>query len=332
TLLQQSRTRMGSKICSAVILLLAVTLLHSNSCYGNPALHVSSKDRIAKGEKPLSDLPHNEDPLADDHKFDHEAFLGHEDSEKFDQMTPEQSTAALAKIVDKIDKDGDGFVTQQEMYSWIDYIAKRYVRENSKRQFNDYSDGKEDAKIDWDTYKTKVFGPSPGPHTTKTIERERRRWQRADRDADGLLSLAEFTDFAHPEEAAHMRELVALESLEDLDRNGDGAIDEAEYIGDMWSGKDSGEPEPDWVQQERDTFRSQRDANKDGKLDLAEVSAWILPTNYDQVDAETKHLFSQADLDKDGRLSKQEILDHHDIFAGSQATDFGEALRNHEEL
>lgn len=36
---------------------------------------------------------------------------------------------------------------------------------------------------------------------------------------------------------------------------------------------------------------------------------------------------------QDGELSKSEILDHHDVFVGSQATDFGEALtREHDEF
>uniref|UniRef100_A0A1I8JP89 EF-hand domain-containing protein n=1 Tax=Macrostomum lignano TaxID=282301 RepID=A0A1I8JP89_9PLAT len=83
------------------------------------------------------------------------------------------------------------------------------------------------TKIDKDGDDEGVRPVPGGPHTTKTNRNgSRRRWQRADRDADGLLSLAEFTDFAHPEEAAHMRELIST-------RNGDGAIDEAEYIGDM---------------------------------------------------------------------------------------------------
>ena len=35
---------------------------------------------------------------------------------------------------------------------------------------------------------------------------------------------------------------------------------------------------------------------------------------------------------KDGMLTKKEILDKHDIFVGSQVTDFGEALARHDEF
>lgn len=35
---------------------------------------------------------------------------------------------------------------------------------------------------------------------------------------------------------------------------------------------------------------------------------------------------------QDGKLSKEEIIEHYDTFVGSQATDFGEALTRHDEF
>lgn len=35
---------------------------------------------------------------------------------------------------------------------------------------------------------------------------------------------------------------------------------------------------------------------------------------------------------QDGKLSRDEILEHYDLFVGSQATDFGEALTRHDEF
>lgn len=37
-------------------------------------------------------------------------------------------------------------------------------------------------------------------------------------------------------------------------------------------------------------------------------------------------------LRQDGRLTKAEIVDKYDLFVGSQATDFGEALTRHDEF
>jgi len=35
---------------------------------------------------------------------------------------------------------------------------------------------------------------------------------------------------------------------------------------------------------------------------------------------------------QDGVLTKEEVLDKYEVFVGSQATDFGEALRMHDEF
>jgi len=45
-------------------------------------------------------------------------------------------------------------------------------------------------------------------------------------------------------------------------------------------------------------------------------------------DDEVDHLFAGSDDDHDNRLSFNEILDHHDIFVGSEATDYGDHLND----
>ena len=40
------------------------------------------------------------------------------------------------------------------------------------------------------------------------MNRDKRRWARADQDGDGLLTKAEFADFLHPEEVDHMKDVV----------------------------------------------------------------------------------------------------------------------------
>lgn len=42
--------------------------------------------------------------------------------------------------------------------------------------------------------------------------------------------------------------------------------------------------------------------------------------------------FASLLLFQDGRLTKEEIVDKYDLFVGSQATDFGEALVRHDEF
>lgn len=61
-------------------------------------------------------------------EYDHEAFLG-EEAKTFDDLSPEESKQRLAIIVDKIDKDKNGFVTQQELQDWIKFTQRRYIYE-----------------------------------------------------------------------------------------------------------------------------------------------------------------------------------------------------------
>ncbi|KAM9422494.1 reticulocalbin-1 isoform 2-T2 [Salvelinus alpinus] len=246
------------------------------------------------------------------------------------------------KIVERIDGDGDGFVTITELKAWIKRVQKRYVYENVAKVWTDY-DLNKDNKISWDEYKQATYGyylsnPEEFEEATdqfsfkKMLPRDERRFQTADLNGDLAADREEFTSFLHPEEFDHMKDIVVQETLEDIDKNGDGHVDEDEYIADMFSHEEGG-PEPDWVRTERDQFSDFRDLNKDGKMDVAEIRHWILPQDYDHAMAEARHLVYESDQDKDTMLTKEEILENWNMFVGSQATNYGEDLtKNHDEL
>uniref|UniRef100_A0A8C4RRF1 Reticulocalbin-3 n=1 Tax=Erpetoichthys calabaricus TaxID=27687 RepID=A0A8C4RRF1_ERPCA len=254
------------------------------------------------------------------YRYDHEAFLGKEEAKTFDQLTPEEITVfclLFQKIVDRIDNDNNGYVTVEELKNWIKRVQK----------------------ISWEEYKQATYGYYLEFQDTndqfsfkKMLPRDERRFKAADLDEDLAASREEFTAFLHPEEFEHMKDIVVLETLEDIDKNGDGYVDEDEYIADMFSHEEGG-PEPDWVKTEREQFSDFRDTNKDGKMDKDEIRHWILPQDYDHAQAEARHLMYESDTDKDQILSKEEILEKWNMFVGSQATNYGEDLtRNHDEL
>merc|ERR1712131_527044 len=274
------------------------------------------KDRVHH-EKPLSSHEHNDD---EGYEYDHEAFLGQEEAKTFDDLAPEESLRRLGIIVDKIDGDQDGFVTEAELEAWIKKSQKRYIYDSVDRQWKDF-DTNNDGLITWEEYRNVTYGtyledPSPsddGYDYQKMMARDERRFKMADRNGD------------------HMKDIVVLETMEDIDKNGDGFIDLEEYIGDMYN--QEGDPsEPEWVKTEREQFTEFRDKNKDGRMDKEETRDWILPSDYDHAEAEAKHLVYESDSDKDGQLTKAEIVEKYDLFVGSQATDFGEALARHDEF
>jgi len=288
----------------------------------------------------LSDKEHYDDEThnAD---YDHEAFLGEQEARTFEELTPEESRNRLGKIVDKMDVDTDGFVTLEELKTWIQNTQKRYIIEDVEKQWKSHNP-KEENKLTWDEYRKSSYGfvdDSPendvveedGFSYREMMKRDQRRWQAADLDGDNILTKEEFTDFLHPEEVARMKDIVVLETMEDIDKDKDGKISLEEYIGDMYRGI-PGEEEPEWVKSEREQFSQYRDKNKDGTMDKDEVKTWIIPPDYDHAEAEAKHLLFESDKDKDKKLTKNEVLNKYDLFVGSQATDFGEALTRHDEF
>ena len=142
-------------------------------------------DRVLHG-KPLSDREHHDDL---DHDYDHEAFLGlqswksevvssfwflGDEAHEFDDLSPEESQRRLAIIVDKIDEDGDGYVSVDELRNWIkftqnrqydrsasvrwfQYDILRYVSEDVEKQWSLH---KPDTKetINWSEYRDGVYG------------------------------------------------------------------------------------------------------------------------------------------------------------------------------
>ncbi|CAG9563378.1 unnamed protein product [Danaus chrysippus] len=277
-------------------------------------------------------------------QFDHDAFLGEDQAKTFDQLSPEESKRRLGIIVDKIDSDNDGFVSLVELKDWIRYTQKRYIEEDVERHWKQHSPNHDDL-ISWETYKKNVYGfmedmtnnelrNAEGATYTNLMKRDRRRWHYADGDQDDALNRTEFGWFLHPEDHSGMRDVVVLETMEDIDKDKDGKVSLEEYIGDMYRPEegDVAEDEPDWVKQEREQFTGYRDTNKDGYMDEREVKEWIAPPEFDHAEAEARHLVFEADSDADEKLTKDEILDKYDLFVGSQATDFGEALARHDEF
>ncbi|KAL1506394.1 hypothetical protein ABEB36_005765 [Hypothenemus hampei] len=295
------------------------------------------KDRVIDRE--LSDKEHFQNEQHNP-EYDHEAFLG-EEAKTFDQLPPEESKRRLGLIVDKIDKNNDGFVSREELKDWIRFTQKRYISEDVNRQWKQQNPDN-NPTIPWETYQKLVYGfldhPAPQPHDSeeeKTYKamrtRDRRRWTVADHDGDDNLTQEEFSAFLHPEEHEHMRTVVVQETMEDIDKDGDGKISLEEYVGDMYKSEE-GDEEPEWVKSEKEQFTIYRDKNGDGFMDEDEVKHWILPEDFDHAEAEARHLIYEADQDADEQLTKDEVLKKFELFVGSQATDFGEALARHDEF
>lgn len=281
-------------------------------------------------------------------EYDHEAFLGDE-AEEFRHLTPEESKEKLGLIVKKIDLNNDTFIDVEELTKWITDTANRSASRRTE-EFWKQSNPENRVELSWDEYRAIQYGFLTDGHITdkdgrwveeedvdaETLrqykaleERDRRRWTVADRNKNLHLSKDEFQGFIHPEYAQHMYGILMSETMGDLDKDGDGKLDLAEYVKSMYGETKS---VADW-DNGAITFKAFRDKNSDGFIDKEELMAWMHPEDYDQNRAEADHLIYEADKTGDKVLSMEEVLNSYTIFVSSQATDFGQDLHyHHDEL
>jgi len=234
-------------------------------------------------------------------------------------------------LLGKMDRNLDEQIDRKELYAWILRSFKSLSEEDSKDRFDD-ADEDMDGLVTWAEYKAEEydFGEEEvdleDPEMAeewKLMEEDRFLFMAADISGDGSLDVKEFLSFSHPEEDPAMRPHVLAQVLKEKDTDGDGELSFQEYVGDRGQGKDK-----EWLISEKERFDSELDKNGDASLNTEEILAWIIPSNEEIATDEVDHLFSGADEDGNEQLTFEEVLNNHDLFVGSEATDYGDHLHN----
>ncbi|XP_063601851.1 reticulocalbin-2-like isoform X1 [Penaeus indicus] len=298
-------------------------------------LHNAQKEREADGGRTARDHGHytNGEHNAD---FDHEAILGSvKDAEEYDQLPAMEAKRRLEILLVKMDRDNDKHIDRKELHSWI-LRSFRMLSEEESSERMDEVDEDEDGYVTWAEYIAETYGIKD-PEDQQLLDQEdqveeqrllredRQLFNAADKNIDGRLDDMEFLAFSHPEESPDMLPIILQQTLEEKDTNNDGLIDFQEYIGDKGTNlKTNISNEED---QDRRKFE-EHDLDGDNALNIVEMQRFLIPTNLDIAEDEVDHLFAAADDDNDDLLSFLEILDHHDVFVGSEATDYGDHLHN----
>ncbi|KAG1653094.1 Reticulocalbin-2 [Nymphon striatum] len=320
-----------------VITFTALSFVSSTSMH----THRSSgqKEREEDGAFTQRDSMHYDKDGSHHTQFDHEAILGSRTmADEFDSLPPEVSKSKLKEISLKMDKDKDGIITRDELRDWVLKSFSLLSKEEADEKF-DEEDENQDGKVTWAEHVNDVFGSfiDDNEISTDNLEQEKLKdedkllFEIADSNNDGVLDSKEFVAFTNPEEHKHMYPALYKRTMEEKDKNNDGFISQDEFIGEF------GHKNEEQYLIEKDRFEKEFDLNHDNKLDEEEVLKWLIPDNNEIANDEVEHLIHEADKDHDGRLSIEEIVDNHDVFVGSEVTDFGAHLHDtdkftHEEL
>lgn len=310
-------------------IVLFVNVFFATSSGASPHIHTKhSIERLEDGGYNPRDSDHH---INGEHhsEFDHEAILGTvKEAEEFDNLEPEEAKKRLRILLTKMDMNNDEQIERNELHAWILRSFKMLSEEESQDRFED-ADENEDGLISWAEYLADSYGGDDEDSNEINIEEERLikddkiMFNAADKSKDGFLNKAEFVLFSHPEEHPEMLPLILQQTLQEKDWNNDGFIDFREYLGERGEKHDK-----DWLIIEKEKFDQEYDKDHDGKLNSSEILSWVVPSNDEIAEEEVDHLFASSDDNHDNVLSFDEIVEHHDIFVGSEATDYGVHLHN----
>ncbi|XP_034186003.1 reticulocalbin-2 [Osmia lignaria lignaria] len=258
-------------------------------------------------------------------EFDHEAILGSaKEAQEFDKLPMQESKRRLGILLKKMDLNNDKFIERNELKAWILRSFSMLSAEESQDRLEDV-DIDEDGKVSWDEVlrDTYLTDSEDAALDEKLISDDEETFEAADIDKNGYLDSEEFKAYTHPEETPRMFPLLLKQALDDKDTDKDGYISFQEFIGNRAKSEDK-----EWLIIEKDKFDYEHDKNGDGRLDSDEILSWLVPSNEEIASDEVDHLFAASDDDHDNRLSFDEILEHHDTFVGSEATDYGDHLQD----
>jgi len=73
-------------------------------------------------------------------------------------------------IYDKIDKDQNGQISDEELMAWIRHVQKRYIMVDTDRQWSDHIPENDDKTLlKWDVYMDRTYGHIEGITSFKII-------------------------------------------------------------------------------------------------------------------------------------------------------------------
>ncbi|KAF5467591.1 hypothetical protein F2P56_011826 [Juglans regia] len=222
----------------------------------------------------------------------------------------------------------DGFVTDHELTEWNLQQAEREVMHRTKREL-DTHDKNKDGFVSFAEYDppswvqnadNNSFGYDMGWWKVE-------HFNASDADGDGLLNITEFNDFLHPADTKNPKLLQWLckEEVRERDTDKDGKLNFKEFFHGLFDmvrnydeeGHNSSHHVGDSTEAPARTLFAQLDKDGDGYLsdvELVTVIGKLHPSERYYAKQQAEYIISQADADKDGRLTLTEMIENPYVF------------------
>ncbi|XP_047495307.1 45 kDa calcium-binding protein-like [Penaeus chinensis] len=161
----------------------------------------------------------------------------------------------------------------------------------------------------------------------EAIMRDKASWSQAARDNPDQLTIDEFLAFRHPESSHATILSIVEETIGRLDVDEDGKLTEEEFSDPTMN------EVPDYLTEEQ--FRLDRinefrvaDLDKNGKVERKELLHYIDPRNVHHAEKEAVNLLAAADSNQDGVLTLVEVLAEREIFMRSKMVDAAKSFHD----
>ncbi|RWR78091.1 calumenin [Cinnamomum micranthum f. kanehirae] len=289
------------------------------------------EDRIWEREthQSLSAPGHESQPEWEDF-MDAEDFLN--DEERFNVTT------RIISLFPKIDLGPvDGFVSLEEMTEWNVRSAMREVMHRTARDM-ELHDKNRDGFVSFQEYEppswaTKLHSDN-NSHVNDIGWWKEDHFYSADEDGDGRLNQTEFNNFLHPVDSKNPKLLrwLSREEIRERDTDRDGKLGFKEFFHGLFDllrdyeevGHNTSHESDDMMEAPAKKLFAELDKDNDGYLSEGElllVIDKIHPSERYYAKQQADYVISQADTNKDGRLSLEEMIENPYVFYTAIFTD-----------
>ncbi|KAA8541446.1 hypothetical protein F0562_025409 [Nyssa sinensis] len=271
--------------------------------------------------------------------MDAEDYLN--DEEKFNV------TNRLVLLFPKIDIDPpDGYVNEHELTEWNLKQSEREVMHRTQREM-EIHDKNRDGFVSFAEYEP----PSWVRNSDNTSFGYDMGWWKeehfnaSDADGDSLLNITEFNDFLHPADSNNPKLLQWLckEEIRERDTDKDGKVNFKEFFHGLFDfvrnydeeSHNSTHDTDDSMEAPARKLFAQLDTDGDGYLshpELLPIIGKLHPSERYYAKQQADYIISQADTDKDGRLTLIEMIESPYVFYSAIFNEDEEDYEYHDEF